>query len=473
MPDPANLPLELFNKVLNHIATDTPSVIATDYEINDPDPKEFHACCLVSRRWYANTTPRLYSRWIYDGTENGVTRLWNFLRTILSRPDVATFVRFAGIKGLDSNLAYHDNLPAQDQESVRNAMRMAGMAEIGNSRIRAQDLSDLRLLMALVLTCLPKLKTLEASMYENDQYFAQVLRLALPNNTSEQPTRRAFQHLSKFNLSMRETSRPHEPDLRVEGMWPAFRLPSIRELSFFDVPDRLTISDCEKDARTSQVTHLAIVEWDSSYLRLAVTKCLLTLPTRLVHLSLYMYDYDHPSDGIDYLSNIVFSGLLAEHQNSLEYLDFYRQKPPSFPKFHIFTHTHMDLLRSFRSMKSLMIHPEDLLGGCCGSSRASFRLRDTLPPNLRSLTFYASGDPTGLPDIEDEIIEAVCDKDFATLKTLVLEKIDVKSRGSSNVVNASWPTLRGACKERAIEFRTADRCTLPIGGSNIQALQYF
>ena len=190
MPDPANLPFELFAKVLNHIATDIPSVIAADFGVSDPDPGQFHACCLVSRRWYANSTPWLYSRWIYSYVrKDGYTRLWRFLRTILNKPDIAKFVRTAGIKGLKSNFGYQDSLPAQDQESVRNAMQMAGMAEAGNSRLHARDMTDPRLLMALLLTCLPELKTLEASMYKNDRYFTQVLRLALPINTSEQPRR--------------------------------------------------------------------------------------------------------------------------------------------------------------------------------------------------------------------------------------------------------------------------------------------
>ena len=470
MPDPANLPLELFIKVLDHVATDVPSVIPADFdEGSDTNTDEYHSCCLVSRRWNASSTPRLYSRWIYDGTQYTFTRLWNFMRTIMYKPDVAKFVRFAGIKGLDSDPCYYKSLSAGEQQSVRHVIQMAGMAEAGSSTLLARGMADPRLLMALILTCLPNLKTLEASMYDTDRYFTQVLRLALPNSTSERPRRRAFQYLSEFNLFMRESSRPNEPDLRVEGVWPAFRLPCIRKLSLFDVPDQLATFHGGNDARTSPVTHLTAIEWDSCWVSFASTKWLLTLPNRLVHLSFYMYDLEHPSDDIYSLSNSGFSGLLALHRESLEYLDFYRQKPAKLPQSHNFTHTHIDLLRSFRSLQTLMIHPEDLLGGCCGSPKAPFRLRDTLPPNLGSLTFYASGGFKSLPDMAEELTEAVCDPDLAHLKTLVLQKADGKSRGSKDFVDASWSTLRGACKEMTIDFRTADRDTLPMGGSNIQA----
>ena len=268
---------------------------------------------------------------------------------------------------------------------------------------------------------------------------------------------------------MEEPSRPNAPDLRVEGVWAAFGLPRIRKLSIFDSLDQVTIPHCEKDARTSHVTHLAVIGWDTSYFSFAATKWLLTLPTRLVHLSFFMLDYDHPADTTYSLSNKAVSGLLAVHQNSLEYLDFYRQRTASFRKPHSSTHTPMDLLRRFRCLKSLMVHPEDLLGGCCGSSKAPFRLRDTLPPNLGYLAFYANGHATRLSDMEAEITEAVYDKDLASLKTLVLEKADGKARGSKDSVDGSWPTLRGACEEMGTDFRIADLDTLPSGGSNIPA----
>ena len=113
MPDPADLPIELFDKVLDHFAADISSDIPIIFANGDADTKHFYACCLVSRQWKANSTPRLYSRWIYNGKKNTFTRLWKFLRTILSKPEIAILVQSAGIKGLDSNPGYYKALPAK------------------------------------------------------------------------------------------------------------------------------------------------------------------------------------------------------------------------------------------------------------------------------------------------------------------------------------------------------------------------
>ena len=330
---------------------------------------------------------------------------------------------------------------------------MASMAEVGSSRLRAQDLTDRGLLVALVMTCLPNLKKLNVSMHDANQNFTQVLRLASQESTCEEPRRRAFQHVGEITLHT------HHHDMMVDLVWPAFRLPRMRKVSLFNVPYRYPTSHLDIYARTSPVTHMALVYWSTPNLSYAATRNLFTLPKSLVHLSLYLHPFCSSTQDIHSVSNVELSRLLALHQDSLEVLDFYRQRPKDMTKFHSLTHTHMDLLRSFRALKTLMIHPEDLLGGCCGSPKASFRLHDTLPSNLGSLTFYAGGNLSRLPDVEEEIVEAVCNEKLAHLKTVVLEKtFNVK-----DPVDASWRTLRGACKKLSIDFHIADPDTLSKG----------
>lgn len=467
MPDPADLPLELFDLVLDqhHFATDVLSVPGILFE-DDYTAQPFSACCLVSRRWNAKCTPRLYSRWISNnGTKHTLSRLWNFLRTILNKPELAAFVQFAEIRVLEYRGNYKD-LPGEEQDLARNAIEMAGIAKAGSWKLRARDLTDGRVFLALLMICLPNLKRLAFWMSGADNYFTQVLRLA-----SQDSTRRVFQHLSEISLSMLLPLKTQDRDLVFDQVWRAFRLPRIRKVSLYNMPYRYTNSDPDGDARASPITHLTAVDGAKYDLGFAAVKSLLTWPNRLVHLSLNYGHFSDPSKGIYSVSNVELSGLLALHQDSLEYLDLYRRRSKQLP-FPNLTHTHMDVLRHFRALKSLMIHPEDLVGGCCGAPKASFRLRDSLSPNLRSLTFYVSRQ---FADMEDEITEAVSGKNLAQLKMIVLERtynLVVEVRGSRDCVEASWPTLRGACKEMAIDFRIADPDTLPLGGQNLK-LHYF
>lgn len=71
------------------------------------------------------------------------------------------------------------------------------------------------------------------------------------------------------------------------------------------------------------------------------------------------------------------------------------QSPPQ----HSSSNSYFGSLHSFKPLESLCIQPEVLLGGCCESLVAPFRLKDTKPSALESLTFY--GDEEGTDSDDD------------------------------------------------------------------------
>src|SRR5438034_10198064 len=86
MPNPAVLPQELFDSIL-------------DYAINSSlDIKSSCTLCLVDRCWYKTATLLLYSKWTYHGEDHSSLSLWRFLRTVISNASIAALVQTLHIR---------------------------------------------------------------------------------------------------------------------------------------------------------------------------------------------------------------------------------------------------------------------------------------------------------------------------------------------------------------------------------------
>ena len=169
MWNPVNLPPELFIEVM-------------DYAVDGKrDLKSLCAFCLVDQQWYTTVSPRIYSRWLYDGDIYSFTYLWKFLRTVLRSARIAQQVHTLRIRNWGFPL--HPDvgvcLSEEDFELVHNAVCKAGIQHLESSVVEALRKADRRPLVALLLTSLPNLATLYAHVPEVDVFFAEMLKQAL------------------------------------------------------------------------------------------------------------------------------------------------------------------------------------------------------------------------------------------------------------------------------------------------------
>ncbi|KAI4213419.1 MAG: hypothetical protein LQ351_003919 [Letrouitia transgressa] len=480
MPDPASLPLELLDKILDTVLRRIAKVGIHEYTI-----KYLYAFSLFNRTWHARITPRLYSHWTYRGGEHTILHLWKFLRTIVSNDRLASLVRSLDIQRWDLYPIYpgmvcrYDDFPAEDVRLVCKALHLADLAAMKRIMLQALNQNDRKpLIMALLMTYLPCLTKLNVAVQEIDECFTQVLILALHNKGNDQTKRRAFQNLreASFNPPRAESNCPILYD---ENLWPLYCLPNIRKLSISNLTSE-GVEDHHPDnlARTSRITDLTLAYWERSRFTLAKAQTLLTMPRTLVNLSLYFNDENLTSSPTNpkSVSNAELWKILVSYQNSIEYLDIYRTSRVG-PPVRNTKNSHMGLLHDFNHLKILRIQPYILLGGYRGGERASFRLGDTLPQALKSLTVYGDLQLLGEfnfndqhlannREIERQLIEVVYGRQFTQLKSIVLEDVDVRARNPTNLVDLPRQALEQACEDMNVRLDLEKSPYLPKGGLN-------
>ncbi|OJJ38323.1 hypothetical protein ASPWEDRAFT_179887 [Aspergillus wentii DTO 134E9] len=151
MPNPADLPQELFHLVPDHALT-----------AEEPDAQRLCSLSLLSRNW----------------------TLWKFLRTVRQNPHLAARVQTLKIGnwGFYPKAAVQggDFRPAADEvELVRRAIHDAGIGHLEQRIIESLAKKDRRSLMALLLASLPNLVTVHAHVPMSDPVLGEVLRQTL------------------------------------------------------------------------------------------------------------------------------------------------------------------------------------------------------------------------------------------------------------------------------------------------------
>ena len=465
MPDPATLPFEIFGKILDdivaHPATKCPDLPTRNkYRI---DTQQLHSSTLVSQRWHACSVSKLYSHWLYDGSTCTLTGLWNFYRTVRSNPGLAMLVRSAHIEqwepvtllevfslSMDANIL-HDRLFNPDRLALWD-MKHLRKKPFGCSLLR-----HLRALVALIMTYLPNLTKLTVIADQLDPCFASLLLNSTRAGTHFHPRRVAFQKLKHGSFYPRprnlvdgctewdSTSRP-----LLDKVWPAYSLPGIENLTIFGFkPGSSSLDHPIVCTRTSSVRYLTLARDFSSNLSYDLVRKTLTPPTMLAKLCLYVND----SKQLDpkAATNAELWETLRKFQHSLQHLNVYRDSLGSGS--HNEGNEHMGLLSDFRRLEILSIQPEALIGACCGSERAPFQLKTTLPPSLRHLTLY---DPEEANDnhtaLETQLIQVVGDGRYACLRSIALED-ELQSWWDTDESIRHTETLKQACKDAKIELR--------------------
>ena len=488
MSDPADLPRELLAQVLDHLYPPPSPECVCIQDHDDAVCRVFNNCILVNKRWYEISIPRLYHRWTWSSQRHNFNHLWRFLRTIIRHTRLAGLVHALDIREWHwghVKLSVNADDPQNEVQErdkyyhFRQAMRAIPWQEFKEVQqaIEATDLSfasarlvpleELDVLILFILTCLPNLSSLTAVSTSATNTFSMLVHDsgAILLNSSVPTQRRAFQNLREANFF--GPGRYPAKQIRLDGpqFLALFHLPNLQKLAISHTD--LIYLGYVGPTRASNITHLTIFESTSSKISSSSLSDLLSLPKRLVRLSLLNTgDFQAPgttelqthlgSRSSTFSNDVLTKGLL-EHKDSLEYFDFYRGH---FPKdFHPWTdHLPLDSLRELSHLKDLRIQSMVFLGRFSRSRNATTRqMIDQLPSSLESLTLYGKDGNNENCHLMDQITAVIAQKTtaFPCLGSINLQIIDEEAQGPrpfSNTVKDQIALLSEASQAKGLQI---------------------
>ncbi|KAL3458144.1 hypothetical protein BJX64DRAFT_267123 [Aspergillus heterothallicus] len=403
MPDPADLPPELFEQILATTLRDRAynnAEHSRGFNVGI-DIRQSSQLMTVSRAWYDIIGARLYSQWSYNGARNSRQYLWRFVRTILSRPRLAESVRALNVGNwgyypdvLKADPAAADNVVTFSDEDVnlmRTGLRFAlhGTPNLNVDALEAKILNpealanrDCRPLVILLLICLPNLLILHMHLPETDlmgHVFEEILRGH--ENRSPLPCLRHLAHVHL--LSEVPPAAPDapwspivsRPALKLRDFWPCLWFPSLRTLALYDLDPEGAASLLERQHQSGkicQVEELRLVISAGSASTGCDIQALLSLVPSLTRLSL---NWDQGEFSLPDLWNA-----LQHHRDTLEELDLYytashlEDRPPS----------PFGSLQEFSQLKRLDIQTY-VLYGMTNEWLSSQHIAETLPESIDTL----------------------------------------------------------------------------------------
>ena len=477
MPDPANLPAELFHDILD---------LALHGE---RDKQRLCRLALLNRKWNRALVDRIYGEWSYNGARRPFSTLWKFVRTMSSNAHLAALVRtlVVGNWGFYPRTSFPDpparvQLPPDDSEVIRRAIRHTGLGEFEVRILESLSRRDRRPLMAILFASVPNLSSLHAHTAPPCPVLEAVFKRALGKEVSDGfPC--PLQELKELYLFAEippvlfgdddseylgsEASVYGEPDdisgsLKLESLWSVFYLPKLRTLSLFDIKPEDTAEFPGEEDAVSHVENLCLVgkNWDVLTAP-GLEACLArTEGLKSLSLGIPLCRYEHPLHD-SMITDAEAWDCLQKHRSkleSLDILDIYRESLGD---------THFGLIRDVTRPKHLCIGIRTLLGGYQDSQPsqpAPFRLRDTLPTTIQTLTLYLLDDENPVLDISGQVSELLCGE-FPSLTSITLEKVGfVVDEGGG--LKEPYRSLEEICTEKGVVLRTEEPDRLPKGRSS-------
>lgn len=463
MPDPADLPAELFGIVLSLALGD------------GADTQRLCGLTLLNRRWHTALLGRIYHEWTYNGARQPFLTLLKFVRTIRKDAGIAALVRTLNVgnwgfypRAVVGGPPHPIQLPPDEIEWMRIAIHETGLGELENDILESLSLRDRRPLMAILLASVPNVSTVYAHIPRSDPVLGTVLKRALREQHSG--SLRQLKELYLFSevpvlvernsgseCRMRASSPDEQPDdrlayFRLDYLWPVFYLPKVRNLLLYDLDPTKAAEYLGQHDAESHVENLYLVGYGpKGIFTFPDFQALTSRMKRLKSLSLH-----NPEDhGLSKLSNSEMWECLQKHKDSLEAVDISR---PAL----MFEMGHFGLCHDFTYLTNLKIHPDMLLGGCLGSPLAPFHLRETLPKTIQNLTLYGSEGYLAIPDILDQL-QGLLDGGFPSLRSVTLEKVDVIMINDRDM-KKPYQRLKEHYTNKGISFQIKEGGQLSGGG---------
>ncbi|KAJ9266682.1 hypothetical protein DTO212C5_6218 [Paecilomyces variotii] len=447
MPDPASLPPELFGMILHEVIRQNrddhgspekrfdPALLPLDIPSKDLDAairrvpdarseeRQLSDLCRVGKQWRDLVQPTLYETFTYRGERQSLRRLWLYVRTILSRPELASCVKHLEIRAWGLWIFPSDVMKPQNELIFSQAERVVLKAAIGDAGFDEKDEfnmiwaieknADRTPLMALLLTRLPNVESIQAHVPAWCYYLSEIFKKAIEKEeegtTARSPRYRAFQKLSRAEFfcegyHCKDTGHPWERyyDLNLEYLWPVFYLPQLKVLGLYDLNPRSAAAKFDQNAprQISPVVDLTIVldhplseENDDLW-------TLLDLPETLHTFRLSVMK-TLETDPVTTLKRRLWPSL-DRFKDQLFHLDLHVNDFWTPPPIRVFGEEKEEEeaekisayccpLRSFRSLKHLAVVPGLLLGDQCEHQNLTTGyLRAHLPKRLAKLTLYGS-----------------------------------------------------------------------------------
>ncbi|KAL4884064.1 hypothetical protein BJY04DRAFT_21231 [Aspergillus karnatakaensis] len=469
MPNPADLPPELFNIILTHALHDSDG------------PYHLCALSLLSRKWYAALVHRIYSEWSFNGARQPFITLWKFLVTVLRDQHLAAQVQTLRIGNWgfypESSRPNPDlQLSPPELDLIRRAIYHAGVAHLEEEIMESLPKRDRRPLMALLLTSLPNLSTVFAHIPRSDPFLAAVIKQAAERQIDESQPTPALSKVSELYLCQETpVDVPRQPEdsdpdsdeeeedsfsreaLRLDDLWPVFSLQKLKNLSLIDF-DTDGAAVWLKKSGISHIENLFLTSNWKSLCGSADLEALINKPQALKTLVCTLHDNPFESRRNEVVSNSQLWSYLQRHKGTLETLDISRSKTT-----HRDENGRFDKLGILQNLKHLRIQSEIILGGCCGSLRAPFRLKDTLPPTIETLTLYGNEGFDVITDLSVQLEEVVRDRDhFPSLHSIFLDDVPALFTDDGQWPQPAWTGFVRICKQRHINLKV-DEVTNMLG----------
>lgn len=451
MPDPAELPVELYIPILDlSLQSDTQ-----------------HLCglALLNRKWYIAMRDRIYREWAYNGARHSFITLWKFVRTVRSNAHIAALVRTLNI----GNWGFYPRanqpqsqlqLLPDEIKSIRNAIHDVGLNNLEKSIFKSLSRRDRRPLIVILLASVPNLSTLYAHVPPSDPILGNFMKKIFEFQISDKPLRslsklKALYLFHEIPAPEAETF-PDEDDedagsyLKLDYLWPAFYLPTLRTLSLFGLNSDKAAEYLGYHAAVSHVEDLYLIGDSSSVFTSLDTKALLTQTEGLKSLLLYLRESIHGPE----VSNSDIWDYLQKHKDSLQTIDIYRDAMVPGGKNGCF-----GPFRELSSLICLGVQAETLLG-----RGALFRLQEALPPTIQFLTLYGSRGMgyVAVPDLPEQIQELL-EGQFPSLRSITLELEAVTY--DDGILMEPYQQLKEVCAGKGIILRLENGDQLPKGGS--------
>ncbi|KAL4878873.1 hypothetical protein BJY04DRAFT_220705 [Aspergillus karnatakaensis] len=419
MLDFETLPAEIFDWIL-------------DYALVDCGHPRLCHLALLSRRWHQFLLPRIYKKWTYNGAKQSFFSLWSFFTTVLRSSHIASLVHSLAVGNWGFNhyeaLGKKFEIIIDGLDLVLEAIHRAGLAALEEEIFDSISKGDRRPVMALLLTCLPNVRSIDAHVPRSDPVLGAVLRQALLNHQEEAQSG-ALSCLTSVRLwgeiyvevDIEKLARGDHARLQLDDVWPIIFFPGLSVLSIFEV-DVVGASTLLRHQGFSNVQDLTMVCSEESKATIHDIQAFLRAPLALRSLSCYIKDdyFESLRNPSLQIPNPALWDALQMHQDSLETLDLYRCGLTGYQV------GRFDQLRSFNRLKRICINPEVLLGGCSKSLDSSIQLKDTLPssPALQSITFYEGEGLREIPDLDDQVEDVlISSSDFPSLRLLRVDLV--------------------------------------------------
>ncbi|KAL2822883.1 hypothetical protein BJX63DRAFT_426720 [Aspergillus granulosus] len=432
------LPMEVWDQALYYINQ-------VDYQLF-PHPhlateKRFPAAiCAVNRQWHERFTPILYHRFDF-GNLLEIKRLWCFLRTLVTRPDLAVFVQEITLSGHRTprsfmllerpNAKQHfESFYEQNKDMVQQAMIQA---RFDLSALPGGDLMPLAIkylscdveldcdrnyhqnhvaaLQALVLAHSPNITCLSLQTFPNDPFLERIMYIArVPSE--KQGLGIAFQNLEVLNVAPNNCRDAYLGGTKIirngqtvlSGKRQYHRLPKLKELTFLE----------------GRIDHNAVQH------RTALqTLCLPNIHNYLGQIEPLLKlssDLRQLSIGSSYEKGPIFHHkfwpTIMHLKDQLEYLDFFEYHHDYMPRqTRYFPEVDKKLsfcppLAEFTKLRVFKTTPLILYGHNCKPHETPRKLRSHMPPNLESLGLYTKRSAwlaTYIPHLESELEGIVLD----------------------------------------------------------------